>query len=63
MNAMVPFLTYFGTGGPFMFSWSPIMLQAQFTHILMTIASIYIVLSSRDAKKKIVQTEEIRSQS
>jgi len=46
-----------------MFSWSPIMLQAQFTHILMTIASIYIVLSSRDAKKKIVQTEEIRSQS
>lgn len=52
MNAMIPFLIYFGTGGLFLFSWSSIMLQAQFTHILMTITAIYIVLSSLDAKKK-----------
>jgi len=30
------------------------MLQAQFTHILMTITALYIVLSSLDAKKKMV---------
>lgn len=53
MNAMVPFLIFFGTGGLFVFNWSSIMLQAQFTHILMTITAIYIVLSSLDAKKKI----------
>ena len=54
MNAMVPFLIYFGTGGLFLFNWSSIMLQAQFTHILMTITAIYIVLSSLDDKKKMV---------
>jgi len=54
MNAMVPFLIYFGTGGLFLFNWSSIMLQAQFTHILMTITAIYIVLSSLDAKKKML---------
>jgi len=54
MNAMVPFLIFFGTGGLFMFSWSPIMLQAQLTHILMTITAIYIALSSLDAKKKML---------
>ena len=54
MNAMVPFLIYFGTGGLFVFSWSSIMLQAQFTHILMTITAIYIVLSSLDDKKKML---------
>lgn len=54
MNVMVPFLIYFGTGGLFVFSWSSIMLQAQFTHILMTITAIYIVLSSLDEKKKML---------
>jgi len=54
MNAMVPFLMYFGTGGLFLFNWSSIMLQAQFTHILMTITAIYIVLSSLDDKKKMI---------
>jgi len=54
MNAMVPFLIYFGTGGLFVFNWSSIMLQAQFTHMLMTITAVYIVLSSLDAKKKIL---------
>ena len=51
---MVPFLIYFGTGGLFLFNWSSIMLQAQFTHILMTITAIYIVLSSLDDKKKML---------
>jgi len=54
MNAMVPFLIYFGTGGLFLFNWSSIMLQAQFTHILMTITAIYIVLLSLDSKKKML---------
>jgi len=54
MSATVPFLTYFGTGGLFLFNWSSIMLQAQFTHILMTVTAIYIVLSSLDAKKKML---------
>ena len=54
MNAMVPLLIYFGTGGLFVSSWSSIMLQAQFTHILMTATAIYIVLSSLYAKKKML---------
>jgi len=54
MNAMIPFLIFFGTGGLFMFNWSSIMLQAQLTHILMTITAIYIVLSSLDAKRKML---------
>lgn len=55
MNAMVPFLIYFGTGGLFVFGWAPVMLQAQFTRILMTITAIYIVLSTLHAKKKILE--------
>jgi len=55
MNAMVPFLIYFGTGGLLIFGWSPVMLQAQFTRILMTITAIYIVLSSLHAKRKILE--------
>ena len=55
MNAMVPFLIYFGTGGLLIFGWSPVMLQAQFTCILMTITAIYIVLSSLHAKRKMLE--------
>jgi len=55
MNAMVPFLIYFGTGGLFVFGWAPVMLQAQFTRILMTIIAIYIVLSSLHAKRKMLE--------
>jgi len=54
MNAMVPFLIFFGTGGLFVFNWSSIMLQAQFTHILMTITAIYIMLLSLGSKKKLI---------
>lgn len=51
MSASIPFLTYFGTVGMFVFSWQGMMIIAQIAHIFMTLAIIYIILESIRGKE------------
>jgi hypothetical protein len=44
MAFSIPFLSYFGIGGLFVFSWSVEMIMAQISHIFMVFAIIYIIL-------------------
>ncbi len=45
-NIAVPLLFRFGTGGFFFFPWSGNMLTAQASHIIMTITTIFIAVST-----------------
>lgn len=42
----IPFLTFYGTCGMFVFSWSGGMLIAQISHIFMTLAVIYVLIET-----------------
>lgn len=42
MNAAVPWLLFFGTGGLLIFSWSGYMIISQISHLIMTMTAIFI---------------------
>lgn len=43
MTASIPFLSFFGIGGLFVFGWTGFAIISQVGHILMTLAVIYII--------------------
>ena len=51
MTASVPFLSFFGIGGLFVFGWTGFAVISQVGHILMTLAVIYIITAVTLEKK------------
>lgn len=50
MAFSIPFLTFYGTGGMFVFGWSGGMIMAQISHIFMTLAVVYVLIETIKAK-------------
>jgi phosphate starvation-inducible membrane PsiE len=57
MNAVVPWLLFFGFGGLLIFSWSGYMIVAQISHLIMTITAVFVlVLAVKERKFKALIT-------
>jgi len=51
MNAVVPWLLFFGFGGLLIFSWTGYMIVAQISHMIMTVTAVFIsALAVKDRK-------------
>jgi hypothetical protein len=51
MNAVVPWLLFFGFGGLLIFSWSGYMIVAQISHMIMTITAVFILVCTAKERK------------
>ncbi len=51
MNAIVPWLVFYGFGGLFVFGWTGHMIVAQISHLIMTATAVYVLVTTAKERR------------